>query len=132
MSNLGNMNDSGRVKLNSALSLNKPLATMYYLKERLRMLWTLSSKEYAEKWLINGFSAAESADIPILKTMTKTLQKHRGRILAYYDKKMSSGKVEGVNNRIKTINKMAYGYRDLASFELKIKASHEARYRFTG
>ena len=86
------------------------------------------TKEEAEKWLINWFSEAESADIPILKTMTKTLRKHRVGILAYYDEKMSSGKVEGINNRIKTINKMAYGYRDLAFFELKIKASHEARY----
>ena len=128
VSNPENLNDSGQVKLNNALSLNKPLATMYYLKEKLRMLWTLPSKEEAEKWLINWFSEAESADIPILKTMTKTLRKHRVGILAYYDEKMSSGKVEGVNNRIKTINKMAYGYRDLAFFELKIKASHEARY----
>ncbi|EGQ8011134.1 hypothetical protein MA786_000032 [Vibrio parahaemolyticus] len=37
-----------------------------------------------------------------------------------------------MNNRIKTLNKVAYGYRDREFFELKIKASHEAKYRFTG
>ncbi|RLV58206.1 hypothetical protein D5018_18595, partial [Parashewanella curva] len=39
--------------------------------------------------------------------------------------------VEGVNNRLKTIVKMAYGYRDWEFFELKVKASHEARSSFS-
>lgn len=45
----------------------------------------------------------------------------------YLKEKLSSGRVEGVNNRIKTLNKVAYRYRDWEFFELKIKASHKAR-----
>ena len=51
--------------------------------------------------------------------MVKTLEKHKEGILAYYDERISSGKVEGVNNRIKTMIKSAYGYRDIEFFLLK-------------
>ncbi|MBQ9407235.1 MAG: transposase, partial [Desulfovibrio sp.] len=45
---------------------------------------------------------------------------------------VSSGRLEGTNNKIKVLKRMAYGYRDLEFFKLRILAIHEAKYAFTG
>jgi transposase len=53
-------------------------------------------------------------------------------ILAYYDHKISTGPLEGVNNKIKTMKRQAYGFRDMNFFKLKIKALHETKYALVG
>jgi transposase len=40
--------------------------------------------------------------------------------------------VEGINNKIKTMKRQAYGYRDQEFFELKILALHDKNYAFAG
>ena len=62
----------------------------------------------------------------------KTLAAHRSGILAYYDYRISSGPLEGTNNKIKTMKRMAYGFRDMEFFKLKIMAVHEAKYALVG
>ena len=61
-----------------------------------------------------------------------TLQKHRRGILAYYDYPISTGPLEGTNNKIKTLQKQTYGFRDKEFFKLKIYALHESKYALTG
>jgi transposase len=50
----------------------------------------------------------------------------------YYDVMISSGPMEGTNNKIKTMKRQAYGFRDLAFFKLKILAIHETKYALVG
>jgi len=65
----------------------------------------------------------------MLEKFGKMLVKNTDKILAYYDfNKMSSGPMEGTNNKIKTLQKRAYGYRDMEFFKLKVKALHETKY----
>jgi len=132
LSNPDKLSEKGKNKLMQALDANQPLATVYYFKEKLRMLWSQPSKEQGEIWLDDWVQQAKDSGIELLESFAKTLIKHKQGILAYYDEKMTSGKVEGVNNRTKTLSKIAYGYRDWEFFELKIKASHEGRYAFSG
>ncbi|RJY12220.1 ISL3 family transposase [Parashewanella spongiae] len=127
-----NLSEKGADKLKQALEANQPLATVYYFKEKLRQLWTQPTKELGEAWLDDWVEQAQDSEITLLQSFAKILIKHKQGILAYYDEKMTSGKVEGVNNRTKTLSKIAYGYRDWEFFELKIKASHEAKYSLTG
>lgn len=49
-------------------------------------------------------------------------------ILAYYDYRISSGKVEGINNKIKTIKRQAFGFRDDDYFKLRILSMHDDIY----
>ena len=49
-------------------------------------------------------------------------------LLTYYDFSISTGPLEGTN-KIKTLQKQAYGFRDLLFFKLKILALHERKYR---
>jgi transposase len=57
---------------------------------------------------------------------------YRTGILAYYDYRISTGPPEGTNNKIKTMQRQAYGFRDQEFFRLKIYAIHEAKYALVG
>jgi len=116
-------------KLKNALKLNKPLAIAYYLKDDLGQIWKQDDKEEAEFLLWDWIKKATTSGVSYLIRFAKMLNKYTSEILAYYDfNKMSSGPMEGTNNKIKTLQKRAYGYRDMEFFKLKIKALHETRY----
>jgi transposase len=64
--------------------------------------------------------------------LAKTLRKHALGLVAWYDYSISTGPLEGTNNKIKTMQRQAYGYRDEEFFKLKIYAIHEAKYALVG
>ena len=115
-----------------ALALNEPLATAYYLKDDLRRFWDQPGKGFATIFLDGWIRRAEASGIKILQQMGKTLAAHRSGLLAYYDVMISSGPLEGTNNKIKTMKRQAYGFRDMEFFKLKILAIHETRYELVG
>ena len=119
-------------RLEEALNLNKPLATLYYMKEDLRILWGYPDKATAESFLNDWIARAEVSGIAMLKAFAKTLREHLAGILAYYDYPISTAALEGTNNKIKTMKRQAYGFRDLEFFKLKVMAIHETRYALVG
>jgi transposase len=119
-------------RLEEALALNKPLATAYYLKEDLRRFWEQPGKRFATAFLDGWIRRAESSGVKMLKQMAKTLAAHRSGLLAYYDVMITSGPMEGTNNKIKTMKRQAYGFRDKEFFKLKILAIHETKYALVG
>jgi transposase len=64
--------------------------------------------------------------------MSKTLAAHRTGLLAYYDVMICSGPMEGTSNKIKTMKRQAYGFRDHEFFKLKVLAIHETKYTLVG
>ena len=121
---------SGR--LENALVLNEPLMKTYYLKESLKEIWMQIDEKQANKVLDDWLEQAYQAKIPQLTKFANTLKAHRSGILAWYKYRISTGKLEGINNKIKTMKRQAYGYRDQKFFELKILAMHEKNYAFVG
>jgi transposase len=119
-------------RLEEALRLNVPLATAYYLKEELGEFWEQESQEEAEAFLLDWILRAESTDIRMLHQFARTLRFHAHGLLAYYDYAISTGPLEGTNNKIKTMKRQAYGFRDHQFFILKIYAIHESRYALVG
>jgi transposase len=119
-------------RLREALRLNQPLATAYYMKEELRLLWSKDDKDEAETFLADWINRAMTSGIRMLMTFAKTLAAHRTGILAYYDYPISTGPLEGTNNKIKTMKRQAYGFRDLEFFKLRILAIHETKYALVG
>ncbi len=75
---------------------------------------------------------AAASGIPMLIKFAKTLCLYRRGILADYDYPISTGPLEGTNNKIKTMKRQAYGFRDQEFFKLKILALHETRYALVG
>jgi transposase len=121
-----------KARLEEALALNKPLATAYYLKDDLRRFWEQPGKRFATAFLNDWLKRAEASGVKMLQQMAKTLAAHRSGLLAYYDAMITSGPMEGTNNKIKTLKRMAYGFRDPEFFKLKILAIHETRYALVG
>jgi transposase len=121
-----------RERLEEALQLNAPLATAYYLKEDLREFWEQDDEEQATAFLLDWLARAEASGVKILVGLAKTLRKHALGLLAYYDYPISTGPLEGTNNKIKTMKRQAYGFRDKEFFKLKILAIHEAKYALVG
>lgn len=119
-------------RLENALEMNAPLMKGYYLKEALREIWMQAGKEQAEKVLCDWVRQAKDSKVPLLIKFANTLMAHRSGILAWYDYHISTAKLEGINNKIKTMKRQAYGYRDEKFFELKILAMHEKKYAFIG
>ncbi len=119
-------------RLDEILDLNQPLATTYYMREELRQLWdhpdVMEAKVALESWC----DRAEASGIRMLKAMAKTIMLHRWGIYAHYEYPISTGPLEGTNNKIKTMQRQAYGFRDQEFFMLKIYALHETRYALVG
>ena len=121
-----------RERLEEALRMNQPLATVYYMKEDLRQIWDQPDKETATRVLEDWIRRAEASCIKVLQKFAGTLAMHRTGILAYYDCRISTGPLEGTNNKIRTMQRQAYGFRDQEFFRLKILALHEAKYALLG
>jgi transposase len=129
--NLEEKRDEKR-RLEEALAMNKSLAVAYYMKEDLRQIWEQPGKRFATAFLNDWIKRAEVSGIRMLQQMAKTLATHRSGILAYYDVRITSGPMEGTNNKIKTMKRQAYGFRDREFLKLKILAIHETRYELVG
>ena len=119
-------------RLAEALRLNQPLATAYYLKEQLGEVWEQEDQEVARDFLLDWIAQAECSGIRMLIQFAKTLRIHAWGILAYYDYCISTGPLEGTNNKIKTMKRQAYGFRDQEFLKLKILAIHQTRYALVG
>jgi transposase len=119
-------------RLEEALRLNAGLATAYYLKEELYEFWEQEDYYEAETFLLQWIESAEATKIRQLVTFAQTLRNHWSGLLNYYDYPISSGPLEGTNNKIKTMQRQAYGYRDQEFFRLKILGIHQTKYALVG
>ena len=119
-------------RLKEALRLNEPLATAYYLKEELNEVWEQEDQEQAQSLLMDWIVYAEATGIRVLHQLARTLRMHAQGILAYYDYPISTGPLEGTNNKIKTMKRQAYGFRDQEFLKLKILGIHETKYALVG
>jgi len=119
-------------RLQEALRLNEPLAIAYHLKDELNEIWEQDDQETATSLLMDWITYAESTGIRMLQQFAKTLRFHAWGILAYYDYPISTGPLEGTNNKIKTMKRQAYGFRDPEFLKLKIYAIHQTKYALVG
>lgn len=121
-----------RTRLEEALRINQPLATAYYMKEEFRNFWEQESLAEARRFLDDWCRRAEASTLSVLKKMASTFQMHRTGLLNYHRCPISTGPLEGVNNKIKTLQRQAYGYRDQEFFHLRIYSIHRAKYALLG
>jgi transposase len=127
-----NVPDHRREALQEALRFNEPLSLAYYLKEELRWLWSEPGPKRMRAYLDSWCSRAIESGIPQMISLAKTLRGHASGILNYAKHPISTGKLEGINNKIKTLKRKAYGYRDETFFILKLYSLHESRFKLTG
>lgn len=123
---------SYKVRLETALQFNKPLATGYYLKEKLRLLWSQPNRSKGEAFLESWCKEALASRLKPIQEMVSLLKGHWEGVLSYFDHPISNGPVEGIVHKIKNLKRAAYGYRDWEFFKLKLYGLHESRLELIG
>jgi transposase len=127
-----NLSEEQIPKLDRALKLNEPLLLGWYLKEELRELWSQPSRRQMEAFLKDWCQKADQTTIGQMMKMAKTLRTHAAGILAYARHRITSGKLEGINNKIKTLTKRSYGFHDENFFILRLLSLHHSKYKLLG
>jgi transposase len=123
---LEKLRQPGLAKLVKLMEANEPLFLAYLLKEGLRELWQKANREAAERFLDSWLDQARSIGNKHFAKLADTLDGHRKGLLAYYDHPITSGPLEGLNNKIKVLKRQAYGFRDNEYFKLRLYFLHEA------
>jgi len=90
------------------------------LKESFLQIYGYRNIEDARNFLDNWIKEAHSLALKSFKDLAKSFTDKKEYILNWFKRKMSSAISEGFNNKIKRLKRMAYGYKDVEYFMLKI------------
>ena len=112
--------EEDRVRLSELLSANRRLAVVYVMKEDLKHLWDYCHVGYARRFWKEWYRRAIRSRIEPLKRFARRLKEYLPGILSHCRWPLHTSLLEGINNRIKVLKRMAYGFRDDAYFFLKI------------
>jgi transposase len=112
-----------RIRLGELLAANRALCKAYLMKDELKHLWDYRSAGWAHRAWDTWYHRAVRSRIAPLVTFAKQLKLYADGILAHARWPLHTSLLEGINNKIKVIKRMAYGFRDDAYFFLKIRAA---------
>ena len=105
--------------LDRMCEINKPIFKAMLLKESFLKIYTLGfegAKEHLENWI----QEAKNSSLDFFRDLAESCERKKDYLLNWFKKKISSAISEGINNKIKRLKRMAYGYRDIDYFMLKI------------
>ena len=122
LSNRENLTLDGRKALKKLLAANKRLNTAYLLKESFGQLWSYRTEGWARRFFDNWKDSLKWQRLKPYEKFTEMIERHWDGIAAYSrpENKVSLGFVEGLNNKIRVIQRRAYGLRDEEYLRLKI------------
>jgi transposase len=127
-----NLQKDAARRLKRGLALNAPLQCGYLLKEELAELWEQRDGRNAWAFLREWCAKAKASGIRQLRSMAETLLRHAKGVLSYYKTGLTSGKMEGINRKIRGLLASAFGFRDHDFLKLRLYALHEAKFKFVG
>lgn len=120
--NRANLIEDEPARLKELLAVNKPLFTAYILRDAMKRLWDYKYTKAAQKWFETWYKRAIDSRIEPLKRFAHSLKERLDGVLAHCRFPLHTGILEGVNNKVKVIKRVAYGFRDQDYFFLKIRA----------
>ena len=117
-----NLKTEQRFRLRDLLRYNLKTAHAYLLKEAFQQLWDYNSPAWAGKFLDDWCRQVMRSRIEPMKKIARSLRQHRELILNYFraQKLLSSGVVEGLNNKAKVTMRKSYGFRTFRCLELAL------------
>ena len=119
--NRENLTEEQQKKLTCMLEASPELKSCYELKEAFRDLFNQNlTYQTAEKRLLRWIAQVEATPFKALKSFVNTLRNWWEQILNYFDGRYNNGFAEGVNLKIKMLNRRGYGYRNFNSFRLHV------------
>ena len=122
LSHRENLTTDGRRSLKTLLAANKRLNTAYLLKESFGQLWDYEREAWARRFFENWRASLKWQRLDPYEKFAQMIDRHWDGIAAYCrpENKVSLGFVEGLNNKIRVIQRRAYGLRDEEYLRLKI------------
>ena len=122
LSHKENLDLSGRQSLRKLLKANKRLNTAYLLKETFGQLWSYETEGWARRFFDNWKASLKWQRLKPYVEFAEMIERHWDGIAAYChpENKVALGFVEGLNNKIRVIQRRAYGLRDEEYLRLKI------------
>lgn len=120
LKNKGNLSENQKERLDRLCALNEPIYKAMLLKESFLEVYTKQDETSAEECLTAWFAQAAASGIQAFAILAEKFRNKAQYILNWFKKRISSAISEGINNKIKRLKRMAYGYRDVRYFLLKI------------
>jgi transposase len=117
-----NLKTEQRFRLRDLLRYNLKTVRAYLLKEAFQQLWDYNSPAWARKFLDDWCRQVMRSRIEPMKKIARSLRQHRELIFNYFraQKLLSSGVVEGLNNKAKVTIRKSYGFRTFRCLELAL------------
>jgi len=117
-----NLTLEGRQSLKKLLAANKRLNTAYLLKESFSQLWDYRTEGWARRFFDNWKASLKWQRLKPYQEFAEMIERHWEGIAAHItaEEKVSLGFVEGLNNKIRVIQRRAYGLRDEEYLRLKV------------
>ena len=115
--------EADQVRLRERLTAHRALMITYVLKDDLKVLWNYRHEGYARRFWKGWYRRAMRSRIEPLKAFARKLRAYLPGLLAHCRYPLHTSVLEGINNKIKVIKRMAYGFRDDEYFFLKIRAA---------
>src|SRR6266536_1770796 len=112
-----------RVRLKELLKANRALFVVYVLKADLKQLWRFRYTKADRRFWTEWYRRAMASRIKPLKAFARMLADRIEGVIAHCQYPLHTSLLEGINNKIKVMKRMAYGYRDEEYFFLKIRAA---------
>lgn len=122
LSSKENLTLDGRKALRKLLKANKRLHTAYLLKESFGQLWSYQTEGWARRFFDHWKDSLKWQRLKPYERFAEMIERHWDGVAAYSkpENKVSLGFVEGLNNKIRVLQRRAYGLRDEEYLRLKI------------
>ena len=121
LKNQENLTRRQRMHLDEILELNQNLIRVYILKDALKLIWRSPTVEDAARAIDDWCRWAMQSHIGQLAKFVRRIRRHTQEIINHVYYPIHTGKLEGINNKIKVIKRQSYGFHDDRYFALKVK-----------
>jgi transposase len=112
------LSENQKARLDKLTDLNTPLTQAYILKEDMRQIWMKRNKSSAAVSLRSWLKTCRATGEFLLMKLADTIEAHKYGILNWYTFRINSGRIEGINNKIKLMKRQAFEFRDIPFFKL--------------
>jgi len=120
LKNKNNLAENQAGYLKRLCEVNEPIYKAMLLKESFLKIYDYQAPEEAQSYLENWIKEALSSAVETFRIIAESFRDKLQYIINWFRKKISSAISEGINNKIKRLKRMAYGYKDVEYFRLKI------------
>lgn len=117
-----NLTSKQKGRLAELVKMNLKTVRSYLLKEEFQYFWQYVSPVWAGKFLDRWCTRVMRSKIEPMKREAQTLRRHRELLLNWFKAKgaISSGAVEGLNNKAKVTTRRSYGFREFHTAQVAL------------